>query len=218
MPAPALRSIGRIVLAALFLFLGLSAWNEAIGAWRESVRRAPTYTQGLAFLAQGLAWRKQFDSARVWADSAVAIDPNYLLGRTTLGETLSNLGEQPRAIAAFDAARRLASGIEIPNTLAGRAIAEARAGRSADARATLRQVDSLASGYVPTSLHTAVFVAQAYAQLGDVDRAMSWLVRYPTHADLHYQLHLRCDAALAPLVNDARYRALLGPGMRVGDC
>ena len=30
MPAPALRSIGRIILAALFLFLGLSAWNEAI--------------------------------------------------------------------------------------------------------------------------------------------------------------------------------------------
>ena len=204
-----------------YLALGLAEsgkMDEAIGAWRESVRGAPTYTQGLAFLAQGLAWRKQFDSAKVWADSAVAVDPNYLLGRTGLGETLSNLGEQPRAIAAFDAARRLASGIEIPNTLAGRAMAEARAGRSADARATLRQVDSLASGYVPTSLHTAVFVAQAYAQLGDVDRAMSWLTRYPTHADLHYQLHLHCDAALAPLVNDTRYRALLRAGTRVGDC
>ena len=65
-------------------------------------------------MALGLAWHKQFDSAKVWADSAVAVDPGYLLGRTALGEVLSNLGEQPRAIAAFEAARRLASGIEIP--------------------------------------------------------------------------------------------------------
>ena len=190
----------------------------ALDAWRECVRRAPAYTQGLAFLATGLAWHKQFDSAKVWADSAVAVDPGYLLGRTALGEVLSNLGEQQRAIAAFEAARRLASDIEIPHTLAGLAMAQARAGRSAEARVTLREADSLASHFVPTSLHTAVFVAQAYAQLGDADRALSWLARYPTHEDLHYQLHLRCDAALAPLANDARYRALLRPGTRPGDC
>ena len=71
---------------------------------------------------------------------------------------------------------------------------------------------------MPTPLHTAVYFGQAYAQLGDVDRAVSWLARYPTHEDLHYQLHLRCDAALAPLANDARYRALLRPGTRAGDC
>jgi len=192
--------------------------SAALDAWRQCVRRGPTYTQGLAFMALGLAWHKQFDSAKVWADSAIAVDPSYLFGRTTLGETLSNLGEQPRAIAAFEAARRLSNGIETTNSLAGRAMAEARAGRSADARATLHQVDSLASRYVPMPLHTAVYVSQAYAQLGDVDRAVSWLGRYPTHEDLHYQLHVRCDAALAPLANDARYRALLLAGTRAGDC
>jgi len=226
--APAIRAARRaIALDSLdgpawhFLAMSLAESGDmtaALDAWRQCVRRAPTYTQGLTFLAIGLAWHKQFDSAKVWADSAVAVDPSYLFGRTTVGEIASNLGEQPRAIAAFEAGRRLASGVEIPNTLAGRAMAEARAGRSADARATLHQVDSLDSRYVPTPLHTAVYVAQAYAQLGDVDRAVSWLASYPTHEDLHYQLHVRCDAALAPLANDARYRALLRPGTRLGDC
>jgi hypothetical protein len=39
------------------------------------------YTQGLGFLAQGYYWHKQYDSAAIWADSAIAVDPNYLFGR-----------------------------------------------------------------------------------------------------------------------------------------
>ena len=152
---PAIRAARRaIALDSLdgpawhFLALSLAESGKmpaALDAWRQCVRRAPTYTQGLTFLALGLAWHKQFDSARVWADSALAVDPAYFFGRATAGEVLGNLGEQQRAIASFEAARRLGSGIEIPNTLAGRAMAEARSGRSADARATMQQADSLAS-------------------------------------------------------------------------
>jgi tetratricopeptide (TPR) repeat protein len=170
--------------------------NAALATWRECVRRAPRYTQGLSFLALGHWWHKQFDSAKVWGDSVVSVDPSYLLGRTTLGGILSDLGDQPRAIAAFEAARRLSTDIEIPNALAGRAVAEARAGHRAEARATVRQADSLASRYSPTPLHTAIYLGQAYAQLGDVERALSWLTRYPTRQDLHFQMHLRCEPPL----------------------
>jgi tetratricopeptide (TPR) repeat protein len=192
--------------------------DSALVTWREGVRRAPRYTQGLAFVALGYWWHKQFDSAKVWADSVVAVDPNYLLGRTALGGILSDLGDQPRAIATFEAARRLSGDVEIPNALAGRAIAEAHAGRLDDARATMREADSLALRYLPTPLHTAVFLGAAYAQLGDVERALSWLKRYPVQQDLHFQLHLRCEPPLAVMAKEARYRALLLPGTRVGAC
>jgi tetratricopeptide (TPR) repeat protein/predicted Ser/Thr protein kinase len=192
--------------------------DSALVTWREGVRRAPRYTQGLAFLALGYWWHKQFDSAAVWGDSVVGLDPSYFFGRMSLGSILSERGEQARAIAAFEAARRLSGDVEIPNALAGRAIAEARAGRLGDARATMREADSLASRYLPTPLHTAVFLGAAYAQLGDVERALSWLKRYPVQADLHFQLHLRCEPPLAVLEKEARYRAMLLPGTRVGAC
>jgi serine/threonine-protein kinase len=226
--APAIRAARRAIAldstdgpAWHFLAVSLAEsgnMDAALATWRECVRRAPTYTQGLSFLALGHWWRRQFDSAKVWADSAVAVDPSYLLGRTALGGVLSDLGDQPRAIAAFEAARRVSTDIEVPNALAGRAVAEARSGRLAEARATVRQADSLALRYSPTPLHTAIFLGQAYAQLGDVDRAMSWLTRYPVRADLHFQLHLRCEPPLAVLGKEPRYRALLTPGTRVGAC
>jgi tetratricopeptide (TPR) repeat protein len=175
--------------------------DAALATWRECVRHAPTYTQGLSFLALGHWWRRQFDSAKVWADSAVAVDPSYFFGRTVLGSVLSDLGDQPRAMAAFEAARPLSTDIEVPN-----------------ARAIVRQADSLASRYSPTPLHTAIYLGQAYAQLGDVGRAMSWLTRYPARSDLHFQLHLRCEPPLAVLGKEPRYRALLTPGTRVGAC
>jgi hypothetical protein len=53
-------------------------------------------------------------------------------------------------------------------------------------------------------------MAQAYAARGDGDRALDWLRRYATPADLHFQLHLRCDPPFAPLNDDPRFRALLG--------
>jgi tetratricopeptide (TPR) repeat protein len=192
--------------------------DSAIAQWREAVRRQPTYTQGLAFLAFGYWWHKQFDSAAVWADSAVTVDPSYLLGRTALGQILARTGDEPRAIAMFEAARRLSDAVEVPIAVAGRALAELRAGRPAQARETMRQADSLASLITPTSLHTAVYLALTYAELGDADRAMAWLTRYETRDDIHYQLHLRCEPSLAAMEKDARFRALLLPGARFGAC
>ena len=45
-----------------------------------------------------------------------------------------------------------------------------------------------------------------------------WLARYPVPRDLHFQLHLRCEPPLAVLARDARFRALLRPGTKVGAC
>ena len=183
--------------------------DHAIAIWRQGVRRSPSYSQGVAFLALAHYWRRNFDSAAFWADSAIALDPNYLLGRTTAGQVAVERGNFARATAAFEAARRLSTDVELINAFAGRALVEARAGNRPRARATLRQVDSTAARYTPTPAHTAIYLAHAYAALGDPDRAVAWLQRYSPSGDLHFQLHLRCDPPFDAILKDRRFQALL---------
>lgn len=181
----------------------------AMSAWHRSMAVAPTYAEGAAFLGQALYWRHEYDSAQAWLDSAVALDANFILPRTVGGYVALERGDVARGIAAFDAAARLGDDIEVVNAEAGSALAEARAGRLPRARAILRQADSLALGYAPTPLHTAVFLAEAYGGVGDIDHALAWLAKVEPRNDLHFQLHLRCDAAFAPIAANRRFLGLI---------
>lgn len=194
------------------LALGLSETGkveQAIDGWQRAVRISPTYVEGLAFLALGYYWHRQYDSAAFWADSAIALDPTYLLGLTTFGFIALERGEFARAIDAFDAGIRLNTDIEIPNTLANRAVAETRAGLNLAARTTVRIADSLGLTYAPVPAHTAIFLAQAHAALGNTDRAIWWLRGFAPQRELHYQLHVRCDPLFDPIARDSRFRALV---------
>jgi serine/threonine protein kinase/Tfp pilus assembly protein PilF len=216
---PALRSVRRAiridstdVLAWHVLALDLAETGDleaATAAWRRCVNLAPSNTQCLAFLSIVYNWRRQNDSAAAWADSALALDPNYILARTSAAAVAAERGDFARAIADFDAARRLSTGVEVVNALGGRAFVEARAGRDRAARASLRVADSLAAPYVPPPLHTAVYLAQASVALGQTDRAISRLSGYEPRLDLHFQLHLRCDPSFDPIRGDPRFQALL---------
>jgi len=192
--------------------------EDGLDEWRRSVRQSPRYTQGLTFMALAHTWRKQYDSAQVWADSAIAVDPSYLLVRNTAGYVAVERGDMARAYASFEAAGRLGTDVERVLAYAGRAYVEARSGDTLRARATQRLIDSLTASYPTTSLHLAVDVSKSYAALGDVDGALVWLGKYSVLRDLHFQLHLRCDPPLAVLARDARYRAMLLPGTHVGAC
>jgi tetratricopeptide (TPR) repeat protein len=183
--------------------------GAALGAWHRSVTADPSYTEGLAFLALGYYWRRQYDSAMYWVDSAIAVDPTYLLGRTTAGSIAVEQGNFARGAAAFEAARRLTTDVEALNALAGSALVAARRGDPREGRNLLQQAESLATSYAPAPLHTAVYLAQVYAALGDRKHAIGWLRRYTPLADLHFQLHLRCDPPFDPLYADQGFRELL---------
>ena len=216
---PALRSVRQALAldssnaeAWHFLAISLSEQGDLEGglrAWRRSVAADPTYPQGLVFLGLGHYWRHQYDSAARWVDSAVAVAPSYLLGRTTAGLVAVERGSYARGRAAFEAAARLATGVEVVNAMAGSALAEGRAGNSAAAHAILQRAESLAVGYSSAPLHTAVFLAEAYAGAGDADRAIGWLRRYSPADDLHFQIHLRCDPPFAAIEADPRFKSLL---------
>jgi tetratricopeptide (TPR) repeat protein len=182
--------------------------DAGLDIYRELVRRKPSFPIPVTFLAKSHYRRRQFDSAAFWADSSVALDPYSVLGRITAGYVAVERGNHAKGVAEFEAARRLSSGVEIVNTLAGRALVEARAGDPAKARATLRVVDSLVQPYVPPEAHTAVSIAQAYAALGDRDRAIQWL-QYVARGELHFQLHMRCDPPFDPLKGDRRFQAIV---------
>jgi Tfp pilus assembly protein PilF len=217
--APSIRALHQALAidsnnaaARQFLALGLAESGDMDGAmreWRRSVAADPSYTEALAFLALGHYWLGQYDSAANWADSAVALDPSYLLGRTAAGHIAVERGDFARARAAFDAARRLSSDVELVNALAGNSFVEARAGAAREARELLQQAESLAVAFAPVPLHTSVALAEASAALGHAGRAVAWLRRFAPSQDLHFQLHLRCDPAFAPIEGDSGLRALL---------
>jgi tetratricopeptide (TPR) repeat protein len=204
-----------------YLALGLAETGsvaQGIDAWRQALRRNPTYTQGLTFQSLAHYWLRQYDSAQVYSDSVMALDPNYMLERNAYGYLAVERGDYARALAMFETQRRLGTGTEVVLSFAGQAFVEARMGDTARARSTQRIVDSLSAAQPTVSLHVAEDAAKSFAALGDVDGALKWLARYPLPRDLHFQLHLRCEPPLAVLARDARYRALLLPGTRVGAC
>ncbi|MFL5617994.1 MAG: protein kinase domain-containing protein [Gemmatimonadaceae bacterium] len=184
-------------------------FEGAMRAWRHCVKVNPAYTQGLVFLGLGHLWQRSYDSAAVWSDSAIGVDPNYLFGWMSLGEIEVERANFVRASAAYAAANRLSTDVERINAMAGLATVDARAGRIARARTLMRQVDSLASAFTTVPMHTAVYAAHAYAALHDTDRAIRWLGSFAIPGDLHFQLHLRCDPSFDPIAGDHRFRALL---------
>ena len=218
-PLPAIRAARQALVidsmnapAWHFLALGeaeLGNFPEAMSSWRRAVRADPAYLQGLSFLSIGHSWLGQHDSAAFWADSAISVDPNYLLGRTSAGYAGIEMRQYSKARAHFDAARRLSTDVEQVNAMLGGALAAARSGETIEAAGILARAESAALSYSPAPLHTVIFVAEVYAALGRNDRAIEWIRRYSPLDDLHFQLHLRCEAALAPLTKDPRYRALL---------
>src|SRR5262249_31553922 len=58
-------------------------------------------------------------------------------------------------------------------------------------------------------LHTAIYMAQPYTALGDTSHAIEWLRRHTPTADVHFQLHIRCDPPFDAIATDPRFRSLL---------
>jgi tetratricopeptide (TPR) repeat protein len=181
----------------------------ALNAWRRSVSLAPAYSQGLAFMGLAHYWRGGYDSAALWVDSAINVDPTYLLAQQSSATIRTELGQFEKAHAHADAAMRLSEDVEYVNSTATKAMVHARAGQASLARALLLSAEVTSGGFEPLPAHTAIWLAEVYAAVGDIDGALKALGRYGAPRDMHFQLHLRCSPTFAPVENDARFRALL---------
>jgi tRNA A-37 threonylcarbamoyl transferase component Bud32/Tfp pilus assembly protein PilF len=218
-PATALRSVERSLAldstdaAAWHQFAIIHAdigdLTAALNGWRRSVSLNARYTQGLAFMAWGHYWQGRFDSAAVWADSAIHVDPKYVLAHHTSALVEVERGRLDAAQNRAEAAVRLADDIETVHTRAAVALVKARAGNPNLARAELLAADVVAGTFAPLRAHTAVFLAAVHAALGDVEGVLKALGLYGTPRDMHFQLHLRCDPPFATVADDPRFEALL---------
>jgi tetratricopeptide (TPR) repeat protein len=187
---------------------------QAAEAAQRALGVRPTYVDALTTLALVHFWRERFDSAAVWADSALALEPTYVLARFAAGYIALARGDAARAEREFAASEHLGGGAEHVGALAGLAQARVATGDPGGARRILLGADSAASRGQAVPMHSAVYLAEGWAALGGHERAVDWLERFERRQDLHFQLHLRHDAAMKPLRADPRFEALLAPPPR----
>ena len=218
--APALRAVRRAL--ALDSLIG-EAWHQlamaleetgdrdgAGAAWRRAIAVDPGHVEALAFLSIHYWWWRAYDSAAMWADSAVATDPLYGLGRVVAGQVALSRGRRDEAESQLDAARRLPTGPG-SNGLSGFVSLAAATADTVRARRLLAEAEARTDPAAP-DIHSSVNIAAGYAVLGDVGRALTWLERYRPARDLHFQLHLRLDPPLDPLRREPRFQSLLLKG------
>ncbi|HEU0199232.1 MAG TPA: hypothetical protein VFR86_02245, partial [Burkholderiaceae bacterium] len=154
-----------IVIAASVLADSLGRKEEAV-AW---ARRAAALDP-LSFIAHGnLALRclnsDLLDEADAALDQAFKLNPRAGLLPAVLGTLRLEQGRPEEALAAFQQ-----EGIEALR-LSGIALAQHALGRHAESQATLQQlIDRCAD-------NGALQIAEAFAYLGDADRAFEWLER-----------------------------------------
>jgi tetratricopeptide (TPR) repeat protein len=189
----------------------LGKTDEASKSLHRAVALAPARGHYAAFLSNHYYWRRQYDSAKVWGDSAVTVDPTLPYAREVAGAAALALGSEEVARADYEAARRLDNGPTVVRALEGLAEVAARSGDTASALAFIAKAEPLVDSAAP-AVHSAIALASAYASVNQDARALQWLERYQPRRDLHFQLHLRRDLRLDPLRAQTRFQRLLSTG------
>jgi serine/threonine protein kinase/tetratricopeptide (TPR) repeat protein len=181
---------------------------EAERAWLRAASLSPTNTQVLGFLGFHYLWYDQYETGMRWADSAVALDPTYVLARDAAGQLALAMGRPAVAIRHADAQLRTRDH-EPPLSYAMLAMAAARQGDRSQARRYAARAESLITDKLRPSRHEAAYVGMAWAAAGDTARAIRLLSAYAPRGDLHYQLHLKREPGLRWIAK--KRPALLAP-------
>ena len=178
-------------------------------AWLRSVAVNPRFAPTLAFLGLWHIWSGEYAEGVRWADSAIAVDPTYVLGREAAGQLALELGRIDDAERNFRAYLNLTSGREQVNAYVFLTLIALARGDSATAQRDAEHAAALADARHPTK-HEAPFVGMAMAAIGDTARAIRWISAYQPRGDLHFQLHLKRDPELRWL-HGPRGKGLLTP-------
>jgi serine/threonine protein kinase len=183
--------------------------SGGIAAWHRCLALRPTNTQCLAFLGIAYYWRRQYDSAAIYGDSAVRVDPGLLHGthihrpdRALPGEYREG-GSVVRCGGPLEQRRRGRECHGGKCTAGGPGGTRGKGASAAGARRFTFE------SYQPLKVHTVTYLAESYIGLGDTRKALRLLTDYQPRADLHFQLHLRCDPLLDPVADNPAFQSLL---------
>jgi tetratricopeptide (TPR) repeat protein len=198
----------------------VDAWFQLGSLWQDSLelhraidayRRATTirpHANSLGFMAFAYCWLRKPDSALVWADSAVTVDPSNVLARQAVAFAHRGRGEWEASRPAYEAVIRLGNGPEQIFGFAGLAELAWRRNDRSGADSIMRQGAARADTLKPT-IHDAAYLAWGYAQTGQPERALRLLERFEPRADKHFQLHLQREPMLDALRTAPRFQALV---------
>ncbi len=181
----------------------------ARAAYERAVPLAPTQVELLAFLGLHYLWSGQPALGVKWADSAIAVDPTYVLGRDVAVQLAIEMRDWPHAEGHLLALERISKGPDLVNALGYSARFASLRGDVATARRNAAAAERIVDSLTLTK-HEATGLGEALSAAGDTARAYRWLTIFTPRNDKHFQLHLHRDPALAWL-HDPRYRGILSP-------
>jgi tetratricopeptide (TPR) repeat protein len=169
--------------------------DAAIAAFMRSARLNPSDAQTIAFIAYHYMWNGQYARAKPWADSAIALQSTFVLGRQIATQIAMGMGNPTDARRHAEAEIQITTGREQALAFPSLAYAVAAQGDSAAARAYIERAMKLIDSAHPNA-HEAAYVGAGIAAAGDTARALRLLSAHQPRGDLHYQLHLKRDPGL----------------------
>lgn len=176
--------------------------DEAAAAMRRARELEPSEPLNVALSGQVAFQARDFRAAADHARRAILLDPTFWIGHLQLAQAVEQLGETEVALAALADATRQSGGNSKALSLRGYILA--KTGRTAEAQATLRQIEERGrQAYMPPSA-----VALVQAGLGDRDAMFESLDRACAERDVHL-IYLSVDAKWDPYRDDPRFGALL---------
>jgi tetratricopeptide (TPR) repeat protein len=146
-------------------------------------------------------WAREYDEAIEHCRRGLEIDPDFLAAHQTLAQPYRVKGMYDQAIAEFLRSRELGG---TPTALAYLGHVYAEAGREAEARGALAELQELATtAYVGPDLFALIHLG-----LGDHEQAFDWLEKAYVERAFGLML-LKLDQRYDPLRDDPRFDDLL---------
>jgi serine/threonine-protein kinase len=183
------------------LLSNIGRHEEALAEARIARELDPLILLTNALEGQFLFYAGRDAEAEARYRKTLELEPNYWVAHNGLGRVYLHRRMFPEAVAAFRAAVDLAAKSSESLTQLGYVLA--RWGRREEARATIRQLESLAAGhYVP-----AYAFAMIYNGLGERDRALRYLEQSLDQREVQLTF-IKIDTRWDPIRADPRFRAI----------
>ena len=162
--------------------------SAALAEYRRALALEPGRAVTCEEIALVLLLERRYEDAVAWSDSALAADPHFVRGFLVRGRTRLLLGDITGAERDAASAVELARGSDALDARALRAMVLADRGDTAGARAL-----------IPTGAIRGLFSGDGHAVVGEPERVLDEIERYPSPAFRCYLLRFPGVAALRGL-------------------
>ena len=185
-----------------FMLLSLGRFEEAIREAKTGRDADPLSLVQNANVAFAFHFAGRYDEAIEWCQRTLAMDANFLRARYVLGMAYEQKKMYSEAIAELEAARRISD--DGPHYVASLGHAYAAAGRTADARRCLEDLNGMAQRRFVGSEQ----IGLVHVGLGEREAALTLLEKGEEERN-NWVMNLAIDRRFDPLRSDPRFQRLM---------